>query len=190
MDNRHFLVIGLTLVFAFDALADKLVAAPRQEARNGEPGPARLLVTVTEPELPCGVGRVQKDAVWNEPYRYIIRDFPDYLANAQHILMRQNGGGATGRWLQTGQVEVSQPCWFYAAVHQPTDAQRESWKKEGWEILPDVLSDLGDPRFLPREVREYMLMRKRIKAGRVNFDTRAEKTPMVIWMFLEFEPAD
>lgn len=190
MHNRHFLAIGLALLFASGVCADKLGAGPPQEAGSGEPGPAKLVVTVAAPEIPCGVGRVEKNAIWNEPYRYIIRDFPDYLANAQHILMRQNGGGATGRWLQTGQVEVSQPCWFFAAVHQPTETHRESWKKEGWEILPDVLIDLGDPRFLPREVREYMLMRKRIKAGRVNFDTRAEKTPMVIWMFLEFERAD
>lgn len=161
-----------------------------KDAGSSELESAKLVVAVVDAELPCGVGRVQKNAVWNEPYRYVFRDFPDYLANAQHIFMRQNGGGATGRWLETGQVKVSQPCWLFAAVHQPSDAQREIWKTEGWEIPPDVLVDLGDPRFLPREVRKYVLMRKRIDTGRVNFDTRAAKTPMVIWMFQELERAD
>ena len=142
-----------------------------------------LVVAITDSQLPCAVGQVKLGSAWNVPYRYVFHSFPEYLAGCPHIFMRQEGGGATGRWFETGQIRVSKPCWLYAAVHNASNEQRETWQQEGWEILHDTLQDLGDPRRSPREVRDYALMRKPIPAGLVDFETKAKKTNMVIWIF-------
>jgi HEAT repeat protein len=144
-----------------------------------------LKILFADANLPCGARRLQENATWNEPYRYVIHSYPDYLDACQYIFMRERGGGAEGRWFNTGDVVVSQPCWLYAAVWKPSDKQRQTWEKEGWQILPDILRDLGDPRWKPRRVRDYTLMRKRVHKGPVDFETKAEKAHMVIWIFDE-----
>ncbi|UCD57634.1 MAG: hypothetical protein JSV16_00560, partial [Candidatus Hydrogenedentota bacterium] len=154
---------------------------PRLKDKPGKP----VEVSIRNDTLPCGVGRVKPNGTWNEPYRYVFHSYPDYLDGCQHIFMRQNGGGAQGPWLNTGNIAVSKACWLYAAVHNLSNNQRQTWVKEGWEILPDILQDLGDFRSNPRPVRNYTLMRKRVPAGPVNFETRAQKTHMVIWIFKE-----
>jgi hypothetical protein len=146
-----------------------------------------LVVRITDEALPCGIGRVKKNKAWNIPYRYVFHSYPNYLENCQHIFMKQIGGGATGRWFKTGQIEVSKSCWLYAAVSNPSNPQRQIWQDEGWEILPELLRDLGDPRRKPRPVRDYTLMRKRISKGSIGFDTKAKKTNMVIWIFKEID---
>ncbi len=63
-----------------------------------------LVVSIIDGKLPCGIGRVKKNGIWNEPYRYVFHTYPDYLEGCQFIFMRQTGGGATGRWFETGQI--------------------------------------------------------------------------------------
>jgi len=159
----------------------------KQKAQIDQTENQPLVVRIADDTLPCGIGRVKKNRAWNEPYRYVFYSYPEYIENCQHIFMRQRGGGATGRWFETGQIDVSKPCWLYAAVYNPSNQQRQIWQDEGWEILPEILQDLGDPRRKPRAVRGYTLMRKRISEGPVSFDTKAEKTNMVIWIFKETE---
>jgi len=178
-----------------DDQAKPLSEYPKAELSQQESRKTRSVGTIAEPlvvsisdvELPCGVGRVRENATWNEPYRYVFHSYPDYLENCQHIFMRQTGGGATGRWFKTGQIDVSKPCWLYAAVYNPSNQQLQIWRDEGWEILPEILQDLGDFRRKPRPVRDYTLMRKRISKGLVSFDTKANKTNMVIWIFKEID---
>jgi HEAT repeat protein len=160
-------------------------AANIEAATRKNPETQALKILFADANLPCGVRRVEKNGTWNDPYRYVIHSYPDYLDACQYIFMRQRGGGAEGRWFNTGDIVVSQPCWLYAAVWKPSDNQRQTWEKEGWEILPDILQDLGDPRRTPRPVRDYMLMRKRVHKGPVDFETKAEKAHMVIWVFDE-----
>jgi len=162
---------------------EKLTQNQMQKAQVGQTEEQSLVVRIADKTLPCGIGRVKKNSAWNEPYRYVFYSYPEYIDNCQHIFMRQEGGGATGRWFRTGQIEVSKPCWLYAAVYNPSNQQRQIWKDEGWEILPEILQDLGDPRRKPRPVRDYTLMRKHISERTVSFDTKAEKTNMVIWIF-------
>jgi len=165
----------------------RLPQKQRQKTQIAQTENQPLVVRIADKTLPCGIGRVKKNKAWNEPYRYVFYSYPEYIENCQHIFMRQTGGGATGRWFKTGQIDVSKPCWLYAAVYNPSNQQRQIWQDEGWEILPEILQDLGDPRRKPRPVRGYTLMRKRISEGPVSFDTKAEKTNMVIWIFKETE---
>ena len=176
--------VGAAIVVASTGCTATAPSPSRQEAQVEDDGATRRLeVDLTDDDLPCGVGRVKEGAAWNEPYRYVFLSYPDYLEDCQYIFMRQVGGGAVGRWFETGQVAVSKECWLYAAVHKPTDDQRMIWQQEGWEMLPDVLKDLGDPRRKPRPEREYALMCRRIPAGPVCFDTEASEAQMVIWFF-------
>jgi hypothetical protein len=160
---------------------------PSQKTQIAQTDNQPLIVRIIDKSLPCGIGRVQKNRSWNEPYRYVFHSYPEYIENCQHILMKQQGGGATGRWFKTGQIGVSKQCWLYAAVYNSSNQQRQIWQDEGWDILPEILQDLGDFRRKPRPVRDYILMRKHISEGPVSFDTKAEKTNMVIWIFKEIE---
>ncbi len=175
----------LKLLTVIMVLASFSAAAWSDETRVKDLKP--LVVSIIDKKLPCGIRRVQKRGVWNDPYRYYFHRFPDYLDRSQHIFMQQTGGGAEGRWFKTGQIKVSKPCWLYAAVFNPSSQQRKIWQHEGWKILPDIFQDLWYPRGKPAEVREYVLMRKHIPAGPVNFDTKAPRTNMVIWIFKEVE---
>jgi beta-lactamase regulating signal transducer with metallopeptidase domain len=160
-------------------------AATQPNEKPGKP----LRISFTDNQLPCGIGRIKEGSTWNEPYRYVFHSFPDYLDGCQHILMKQNGGGAEGRWFKTGQIAASRTCWLYAAIHRSSNKQHQIWQQEGWEILPEIVQDLGDFRSDPRPIRNYVLMRKCIAPGTINFDTRAKKTNMVIWIFKEIAAA-
>jgi predicted outer membrane repeat protein len=99
--------------------------------------------------------------------------------------------GSKDRWFKTGQVRVSKACWLYAAVNEPSYGQSYLWQKEGWEILDETVrckvSSRGRSRSDSKQspVVDYSLMRKCIAAGPVDFDTDAEKTEDVIWIFKE-----
>jgi hypothetical protein len=125
---------------------------------------------------------MRKNGTWNVPYRGQFHAFPEYLTGCQYIVIRE---GAGGKWFDTGQIKVSEECWLYLAVYNPSDEQRRIWQEEGWEILSNALQILGNVRERPRPVLDYVLMRKHIPSGPVSFDTKARKTNDVIWIFKE-----
>ncbi|MHC4707758.1 MAG: C25 family cysteine peptidase, partial [Planctomycetota bacterium] len=151
-----------------------------------------LTVSVADGKLPCKVGRMKEDGVWNIPYRCKFVAFPGYLHGCQYIVMNE---GDTGRWFDAGPISVSQACWLYAAVRNPSYGQKHFWPAEGWEILDEVLQCIC-PRSRswsgpePNSVIDCVLMRKRIPAGPVDFSTQAQKTNDVIWIFRELSASE